>query len=109
MSGAAAPPFVSKATNRRFEPTGRIERPILGMIQDKDVCEERYTAVDLARAIYQRPRPNQAEHVAALRAMRSLMRKFPGRFVLSCGAARGPLRLEQSKLMRTQACNGHTA
>ena len=28
---------------------GRIDRPILGMIQDKDVCEERYTAVDLAR------------------------------------------------------------
>ena len=55
---------------------GRIERAILGMIQDKDVCEERYTAVDLARAIYQRPRPNQAEHVAALRAMRSLVRKF---------------------------------
>jgi len=68
---------------------GRIERAILGMIEDKDVCEERYTAVDLARAIYQRPRPNQ--HVAALRAMRSLVRKFPDRFVLSCGAARGPL------------------
>ena len=43
------------------------------MIEDKDVCEERYTAVDLARAIYQKPRPIQAEHVAALRAMRSLV------------------------------------
>jgi hypothetical protein len=71
---------------------GRIERAILGMI---DVCEERHTAV--ARAIYQRPRPIQAEHVAALRAMRSLVRKFPDRFVLSSGAARGPLRLEQRR------------
>jgi hypothetical protein len=76
---------------------GRIERAILGMIEDKDVCEERYTAVDLARAIYQKPRPIQAEHVAALRAMRSLVRKFPDRFVLSCGAARGPLRLERRR------------
>ena len=67
---------------------GRIERAILGMIEDKDVCEERYRAVE-ARAIYQKPRPIQAEHVAALRAMRSLVRKFPDRFVLSCGAARG--------------------
>ena len=50
---------------------GRIERAILGLIEE---CEERYTAVDLARAIYQRPRPIQAEHVAALRAMRSLVR-----------------------------------
>jgi hypothetical protein len=45
---------------------GSIERAILGMIEDKEVCEERYTAVDLARAIYQRPRPIQAQHVAAL-------------------------------------------
>ena len=76
---------------------GRIERAILGMIEDKDVCEERYTTVDLARAIYQRPQPIQAEHVAALRAMRSLVRKFPDRFVLSSGAARGPLRLERRR------------
>ena len=36
---------------------GRIERAILGLIEDKDVCDERFTAVDLARAIYQKPRP----------------------------------------------------
>ena len=76
---------------------GRIERAILGMIEDKDVCEERYRAVDLARAIYQKPRPIQAEHVAALRAMRSLVRKFPDRFVLSSGAARGRLRVERRR------------
>ena len=69
----------------------------LKLIEDKDVCEERYRAVDLARAIYQKPRPIQAEHVAALRAMRSLVRKFPDRFVLSSGAARGPLRLERRR------------
>jgi hypothetical protein len=74
----------------------RIERAILGMIEDKDVCEERYRAVE-ARAIYQKPRPIQAEHVAALRTMRSLVRKFPDRFVLSSGAARGPLRLERRR------------
>jgi hypothetical protein len=51
----------------------------------------------LARAIYQKPRPIQAEHVAALRAMRSLVRKFPDRFVLSSSAARGPLRLERRR------------
>ena len=81
----------------RFVRHKRDERAILGLIEDKDVCDERYTAVDLARAIYQRPRPIQAEHVAALRAMRSLVRKFPDRFVLSSGAARGPLRLERRR------------
>jgi hypothetical protein len=75
----------------------RVERAILGMIEDKEVCEERYTAVDLARAIYQRPRPIQAQHVAALRAMRSLVRKFPDRFVLRSGAARGPFPLERRR------------
>jgi hypothetical protein len=70
---------------------GRIEQAILEMIENKDVCEERYRAVNLARAIYQKPRPIQAGHVAAFRAMRSLVRKFPDRFVLSSGAARGPL------------------
>jgi hypothetical protein len=76
---------------------GRIEQAILGLIEDKDVCEERYTAVDLARAIYQRPRPIQAEHVAALRAMRSLVRKFPARFALISRAARGPLQVERRR------------
>ena len=57
---------------------GRIERAILGMIEDKDVCEERYTALDFARAIYQRPRPIQAQHVAALRAMRSFGAQISG-------------------------------
>ena len=35
----------------------RIERAILGLIEDKDVCDQRFKAVDLARAIYRRPRP----------------------------------------------------
>ena len=60
----------------RFVRHKRDERAILGLIEDKDVCDERFTAVDLARAIYRRPRPIQAEHVAALRAMRSLVLNF---------------------------------
>ena len=38
----------------------RIERAILGMIEDKDECEQRYRGVE-ARAIYQKPRPIQAD------------------------------------------------
>jgi hypothetical protein len=60
----------------RFVRHKRDERAILGLIEDKDVCDERLTAVDLARAIYRRPRPIQAEHVAALRAIRSLVLNF---------------------------------
>ena len=60
----------------RFVRHKRDERAILGLIEDKDVCDERFTTVDLARAIYRRPRPIQAEHVAALRAMRSLVLNF---------------------------------
>jgi hypothetical protein len=41
----------------RFVRHKRDERAILGLIEDKDVCDERFTAVDLARAIYRKPRP----------------------------------------------------
>lgn len=76
---------------------GRIERAILGLIEDEGACEYRYTAHDLALAIYQPKwpsrRPTLAEHVAALRAMHSLVRKFPDRLVLTGGEGREPLRV----------------
>jgi hypothetical protein len=46
------------------------------LIEDKDLRDEHFAAVDLARAIYQRPRLIQAEHVAALGAMRSMVPNF---------------------------------
>jgi hypothetical protein len=77
---------------------GRIERAILELIEGAAACQERYTASDLALTIYQpksrRRRATQAEHVAALRAMQSLARKFPDRFLLKGGKGR-PLWLER--------------
>jgi hypothetical protein len=71
---------------------GRIEQAILGVIEGEAACKERYAARDLALSIYQpkipRRRATQTEHVAALRAMRSLARKFPDRFVLKGGEGR---------------------
>jgi hypothetical protein len=80
---------------------GRIERAILDIIVDDDACQERYAAEDLARAVYQpeKPgrRPTQSEHVAALRAMHSLTRKYPHKLVLTRGKGRGPLWLERQR------------
>ena len=80
---------------------GRIERAILDIIEDENACEERYAAEDLARAVYQPEklgrRPTQSEHVAALRAMHSLARKYPNKFVLTGGKGRGPLWLERQR------------
>ena len=78
-----------------------IERAILDIIEDDNACEERYAAEDLARAVYQPEklgrRPTQSEHVAALRAMHSLARKYPNKFVLTGGKGRGPLWLERQR------------
>ena len=79
---------------------GRIERAILDLIEDEDACEQCYAADDLARAVYQRGksgRPTQSEHVAALRAMHSLARKYPNKFVLTGGRGRGRLWLERHR------------
>jgi hypothetical protein len=80
---------------------GRIERAILKIIEADDAREERYGAEDLARAVYQpeKPerRPTQSEHVAALRAMHSLARKYPNKFVLTGCKSRGPLWLERQR------------
>jgi len=83
---------------------GRIERAILEVIEGEAACQERYAASDLALSIYQpkspRRRATQTEHVAALRAMQSLARKFPDRFVLKGGEGR-PLWLERRKALRS--------
>jgi len=83
---------------------GRIERAILELIEGEAACKERYAASDLALSIYQpknrRRRATQAEHVAALRAMHSLARKFPDRFVLKGGKGR-PLWLERREAVRS--------
>jgi hypothetical protein len=74
---------------------GRVERAILAVVED--ACEERYAAETLALEIYQpekpRRRPTQAERVAVFRAMHSLARKFPKKFVLNGGKGSEPLRL----------------
>jgi hypothetical protein len=66
---------------------GRIERAIITIVSvdDEDVVVG-YDAQTLALQIYQpagghRRQPTQAEHVAVLRAMHSLMRKFPDEIV----------------------------
>jgi hypothetical protein len=78
---------------------GRIERAILELIEDGDVCEDRYATRDLALAIYQPERPTrlptQAERVAVLRAMRSLARKYPSKLELTGGKGAKPLWLER--------------
>ena len=83
---------------------GRIERAILEVIEGAAACKERYAASDLAHSIDQPKSPTrratQAEHVAALRAMRSLARKFPDRFVLKGGEGRR-LWLERSEVVRS--------
>ena len=83
---------------------GRIERAILELIEGEAACKERYAARDLALSIYQPKSPRrqatQAEHVAALRAMHSLARKFPYRFVLKGGEGRR-LWLERSEVVRS--------
>ena len=83
---------------------GRIERAILELIEGEAACKERYAARDLALSIYQPKSPRrqatQAEHVAALRAMHSLARKFPHLFVLKGGEGRR-LWLERSEVVRS--------
>lgn len=80
---------------------GRIEPAILDIIEDDDAFEQRYAAEDLARAVYQREksrrRPTQSEHVAVLRAMHSLARKYPNKLVLPGGKGGGRLWLERQR------------
>jgi hypothetical protein len=57
MEGVASCAGISPQTRWGASFLIRIERAILGLIEDKDVCDERFTAVDLARAIYRKPRP----------------------------------------------------
>jgi hypothetical protein len=89
---AKLPQYLARRGNFVSRGLSRIERAILEVIEDDAACEERYAARDLALSIYQpkspRRRATQAEHTAALRAMHSLARKFPDRFVLKCGEGR---------------------
>jgi hypothetical protein len=71
---------INIATKLMSHGLGRIERAILGLIEDVNACEARYAAGNLALAVYQpkgpKRRPVQAD-VTVLRAVRSLTRKFP--------------------------------
>jgi hypothetical protein len=77
---------------------GRIERAILAIVDVEDGYEQSYAAEDLAIDIFrpEKPYPEdrwpaQAHHIAVIRAMHSLARKFPERFVLTGGKGRLPL------------------
>ncbi|MGA8650665.1 MAG: hypothetical protein WB677_08585, partial [Xanthobacteraceae bacterium] len=63
---------------------GRIERAILAIVDVEDEYEQSYAAEDLAIDIFRPEKPypedwwpTQAQHVAVIRAMNSLARKFP--------------------------------
>ena len=76
---------------------GRIERAILAIVDVEDGYEQSYAAEDLAmnlppgKALSRDWWPAQAQHIAVRRAMHSLARKFPERFVLTGGKGRLPL------------------
>jgi hypothetical protein len=76
---------------------GRIERAILAIVDVEDEYEQSYAAEDLAIDIFRPEKlhpdwwPTQAQHVAVIRAMHSLVRKFPERFALTGGKGRLPL------------------
>src|SRR5262249_33591089 len=86
-----SPPFADALKHQcwhivfsRAKSRNRVDFPANGASTPSN--KERYAASDLALSIFQptspRRRATQAEHVAALRAMQSLARKFPDRFVL---------------------------
>ena len=77
---------------------GRIERAILAIVDVEDEYEQSYAAEDLAIDIFRPEKPypedwwpTQNQHVAVIRAMNSLARKFPERFALTGGKGRLPL------------------
>ena len=77
---------------------GRIERAILAIIDVEDEYEQSYAAEDLTIDIFARRKPcpkdwwpTPIQHVAVVRAMHSLARKFPERFALTGGKGRLPL------------------
>jgi len=76
---------------------GQIEQEILALIEEEG--EDRpYAAEELANAIY-RPHAGddgcctRSQKVAVLRAMHSLVRKYPDRVALADGKGRAPLRI----------------
>jgi hypothetical protein len=78
---------------------GHIERAIITFFDDTEWCAERWTAESLAIDVYRtkEKRPTRAQRVAVLRAMHSLARKYPDRFVLTGGKGRGPLWLGRKR------------
>ena len=77
---------------------GRIERAILAIVDVEDEYEQSYAAEDLAIDIFRPEKPypedwwpTQNQHVAVIRAMNSLARRFPERFALTGGKGRLPL------------------
>jgi len=79
---------------------GRIERAILDIVEDDDHYQHSYAAEDLAVEVYRLldeeksdddRRLARAHVVAVLRAMHSLVRKYPDRFALTGGKGRESL------------------
>ena len=79
---------------------GRIARAILDIVEDDDHYQHSYAAEDLAVEVYRLldeeksdddRRLARAHVVAVLRAMHSLVRKYPDRFALTGGKDREPL------------------
>ena len=81
----------------RFVRHKRDERAILGLIEDKDVCDERFTAVDLSTRDLSEASADPGRARCGPSSDALLGAQFPDRFVLSSGAARGPRRLERRR------------
>jgi hypothetical protein len=73
---------------------GLIEQAILALVDVEDEQEQSYAAEELAIDIFRLEKPypdwwpSEAQHVAVVRAMQSLARKFPERFALTGGKGR---------------------
>ena len=91
---------------------GRIERAIIAFVDDEDWYEDAYAAESLAIALYH-PKlplddwwPTRAQRLSVLRAMHSLVCKYPDRFVLTGGKGREPLWLCRASALRSGS-GGH--
>lgn len=74
---------------------GFIERKIVNLLRYGR--REPLDARDIADKVYQSESEHWAQHNAVLRAMRSVARKHPDRFVLRGGKGRAPLRIMPAK------------
>jgi hypothetical protein len=72
---------------------GRIEQAIIDILEDEEAYyfNDPSAAEDLAIAIYHSKGPTRPQRLAVLRAMHSVVRKYPDRYALAGGKGREPL------------------